>query len=776
MSFAFKYKIFTGRTSLRRLCSVVCATSLLLSPMAVSVAGDITAVVTNDSSKLVIDCENVTTDAAKEKGGAVGEFIREEELGCEKSLAVIKIPPKTEEGIVSAGSFLFGTIGMNHFGKNSDIRYSAKDIEIVGNPTVTGVKSRTGVGAELKVIKTKTRYSTMKTETEGTYTFGVYGYIVEIVPIKGGVGYEDIESVELDWKGVKVTGNYGYKDPKTQDITWNPFSFDAAGTSVIDGADLKFTTRTNTASNHCKTLAKDYTCTYAEGYKPILDLANVTNKDGTVSCSGVKDFVEKNPDKSDVFVCKEGDKVINCKDIEEAKLICKNKTGQIIDCSEVKERNACYKAGKVADDYGYQCFYGTKKVSCNDAGFGDGCPTICKLNGTEVPCDEVLNLNACEEYNIFPDKMGYTCELNSEQVPCSTFGKGICAEKAKCNYGEDSILCSRYENALACGKKYAFDPSTKYWCQVGNVQVSCSDMTPARKCDLTPLVCRKSDTGEVTDCSKVADLNACKPYGYDASSSAEYICTFDDVEVPCTIVEPTQSSVCPLQKECSIPQFNLETNCANMENALQCRKEGWGEIDYITYYACTKGLKGFDCSKEINPGTCDLTLCASSCDYLGVSLDGTPDTCICLPAPICSGPLVEQDGVNTCEFGGIAQGGGSRACVCNPKPDCNAQCANGGNPKGDGEAGCVCNVKCDEICQYGVKGEAIVADASLCECYEPPVCEGELKDQTGTPKCPYGGYPTLEGMSCTEATCPYGYLSDSNPNKCDRSICPYGSK
>lgn len=497
MRFAFKIKLFTGKPSLGRLSVVACATSLLFSPMTALVAGDVTAVITNVTSKLVIDCENVTTDAAKEKGGAVGEFIWEEELGCEKSLAVIKIPTKTEEGIVSAGSFLFGTIGMNHFGKNSDIRYNAKDIEIVGNPTVTGVKSRTGVGSELQVVKTKTRYSMMETETDGTYTFGVYGYVVEIVPIKGGVGYKDIESVELDWKGVKVSGSYGYKDPKTQEITWNPFSFDATGTSVIDGEDLNFTTRTNTSSNHCKTLSKDYTFTYAEGYKPILDLANVTDKDGTVSCSGVKDFVEKNPDKEDVFVCKEGNKVIDCKDIQEARLICKDKTGQTIDCSEVKDRNACYKVGKVADDYGYQCFYGTKQVSCNDAGFGAGFPTICKLNGTEVSCDEILNLNACEEYNIFPDKMGYTCELNGETVPCSTFGKGICAEKARCNYGEDSILCSRYENALACGKKYSFDPSTKYWCQVGNVQVSCSDMTPSKKCDLSPLVCRKSDTGGV---------------------------------------------------------------------------------------------------------------------------------------------------------------------------------------------------------------------------------------------------------------------------------------
>lgn len=763
--------------SLTRLSVVVCALSFLFSPMTTLTAGDITAVITNDSSKLVIDCENVTTDEAKEKGGAVGEFIREEELGCEKSLSIIKIPTKTEEGIVSAGAYLFGTIGMDHFGINSSTRYSAKDIVVTRNPKVISVKSKTGVGAELQIVQTKTRYSTMKTETAGTYTFGVYGYVVEIVPIKGGVGYEDIESVELDWNGVSVSGSYGIKDPKTEEVTWNPFSFDATGTSVIDGDDLNFTTRTNTASNHCATLAKDYTCTYAEGYKPILDLANVTNKDGTVSCSGVKDFVKKNPDKEDVFVCKEGNKVIDCKDIQEAQLICKDKSGKTIDCSEVKDKNACYKSGKTADDYGYQCFYGTKQVSCNDAGFGSGCPTICKLNGTEVPCDEVLDLNACEEYNIFPDKMGYTCELNGEPVSCSSFGKGICSEKAKCNYGEDPILCSRYENALACGKKYSFNPSTKYWCQVGNVQVSCSDMTPARKCDLTPLVCRKSDTGEHVDCSKVADLNACRPYGYDASSSAEYVCTFDDVEVPCTIVEPTTGSVCPLLKECAVIQEGnkIATNCRNMDNAIQCGKEGWG--DFSGYYACTKGLSPFECSKETNPGTCDLTLCAKSCDYLGVSLDGTENTCVCLPAPICSGPIEEQDGTNVCKYGGTAQGGGTRACVCNPEPDCTVECPNGGTPKGNGETGCSCNVKCEEICTYGVKGESIVSDPSLCECYEPPICEGDPKKQTGDPKCPYGGYPAQDGaMSCTEATCPYGYLTDANPNKCDRSICPYGSK
>ena len=116
---------FLCNSSTKKIVSTALSLVFLLGqePYALSASG-VSTVYTDDSAKLVVDCTEITTEDAQDKGGKMGDFVKESTLGCKKSLATVSVATKADSGTVSAGLFLLGTDGADAFGK---LQYALRD-------------------------------------------------------------------------------------------------------------------------------------------------------------------------------------------------------------------------------------------------------------------------------------------------------------------------------------------------------------------------------------------------------------------------------------------------------------------------------------------------------------------------------------------------------------------------------------------------------------------------------------------------------------------------
>lgn len=349
----------------------------------------------------------------------------------------------------------------------------------------------------------------------------------------------------------------------------------------------------------------------------------------------------------------------------------------------------------------------------------------CVVNGVEVSCSDLAEANEIRK------KTEKESNFEKDKTECSA--DIVCKDEAGA-----LVSCKRARDTIQCGKSSSEGLSLGYSCYVGGEEVDCSLLGDG-----------KCTTGT---CNAM-----CPDYGGRVSQNM-CVCYAEPI---CTGTNQTGSNYCPLG---GIPKKNGTPECACFSEAKCSGAEQYywldgekvylkpGDSGYCSYGGVCTGQENnylYQCSTDVCPyGSTKLAqgkiiFDPNNCPYGSDDSDGSvtyrdctnpsicpfggvnneDGSCACNQAPICSGTVENQTGINKCIYGGKAAADGTRNCVCDDAPKCSsvAVCPYGGSPKRDGTQSCECEQAMDcsdpNICLYGGKN---TSDGS-CLCNAKPI-------------------------------------------------------